>query len=254
MIIPGLVSITFRQLSPADIIELAADANLQVIEWGGDVHVPHGDIAQAETVARWTADAGLSVAAYGSYYRLASPDQSAFERVAETALALGAPTVRVWAGNRGSVTADETYRQAVYDEAYRIAEIAKQLGLTVSFEFHGGTLTDTTQSALELMSDVNHSHLAMYWQPPHRISDERREKSLLTMLPYLTNVHVFQWHRNHPDIRERYPLYEGQSEWETYFDHLKKSKRDHCAMLEFVRDDNPDQFREDAKTLLSLLQ
>ncbi len=254
MIIPGLVSITFRQLSPADIIELAVEANLQVIEWGGDVHVPHGDIAQAETVARWTSDAGLSVSAYGSYYRLGTPDQPTFISVAETALALGAPTVRVWAGNRGSADANKVYRQAIYEEAKYIAEIAKQHHLTVSFEFHDGTLTDTAQSALELMSDVNHDHLAMYWQPPHRLSDERREKSLLSMLPYLTNVHVFQWHRNHPDIRKRYPLREGQSEWETYLDHLKKSKRDHCAMLEFVRDDDPDQFRADAKTLLSWLQ
>jgi 3-dehydroshikimate dehydratase len=53
MLIPGLVSVTFRKLSPQEIIALTAEAQLQVIEWGGDIHVPHGDIQQAENVARW---------------------------------------------------------------------------------------------------------------------------------------------------------------------------------------------------------
>jgi len=254
MIIPGLVSITFRQLSPSEIIQLVSEANLKTIEWGGDVHVPHGDIQQAESVARWTSDAGLSVAAYGSYYRLGAPDQPTFESVAETAHALGAPTLRVWAGNRGSAEADESYQKQVYDEAHHIAEIAKQHDLTVSFEFHDGTLTDTAQSALQLMTTVNHDNLAMYWQPPHRISIEDCTASLISLLPYLTNVHVFQWHRNHPDIRERYPLQTGQSDWEIYLDYLKNSERDHSVMLEFVRDDDPDQFRKDAKILLAWLK
>src|SRR5688500_12319633 len=98
MLIPGLVSVTFRQLAPQEIIALVVEAQLQVIEWGGDIHVPHGDTNQAEIVARWTKDAGLSVAAYGSYYRLATPDQTPFERIVATAVALGAPTIRVWAG------------------------------------------------------------------------------------------------------------------------------------------------------------
>ena len=92
MLIPGLVSITFRQLSPQEIIALVAETQLKVIEWGGDIHVPHGDTKQAATVARWTNEAGLAVAAYGSYYRLATPNQPPFARIVETAVAIGAPT------------------------------------------------------------------------------------------------------------------------------------------------------------------
>ena len=40
----GLVSITFRELNPLEIIRLVSKAGLDGIEWGGDVHVPHGDI------------------------------------------------------------------------------------------------------------------------------------------------------------------------------------------------------------------
>ncbi len=65
MFLPGLVSITFRQLTAAEIIALMTQAGLAAIEWGGDIHVPHGDEAQARAVARMGADAGLHVAAYG---------------------------------------------------------------------------------------------------------------------------------------------------------------------------------------------
>ena len=44
---PGLVSVTFRQLAPEALIDLAARAGLAAIEWGADIHVPPGDDANA---------------------------------------------------------------------------------------------------------------------------------------------------------------------------------------------------------------
>ncbi len=43
MISPGLVSVTYRALPPAEIIALTAAAGLKGIEWAGDVHVPPND-------------------------------------------------------------------------------------------------------------------------------------------------------------------------------------------------------------------
>ena len=108
MFSPGLVSITFRQLTViapdewrgiehsyrrgvAPIIALVTQAGLAAVEWGGDVHVPHGDEAQARTVARMGADAGLDVAAYGAYYRVGHPETGPFKSVLASAVALGAP-------------------------------------------------------------------------------------------------------------------------------------------------------------------
>ena len=45
--IKGLVSISFRSKSVEEIALAARDAGLEAIEWGGDVHTPHGDIAAA---------------------------------------------------------------------------------------------------------------------------------------------------------------------------------------------------------------
>ena len=36
---PGILSITFRKISPQQIIDLCVENRLQTIEWGGDVHV-----------------------------------------------------------------------------------------------------------------------------------------------------------------------------------------------------------------------
>jgi len=67
---------------------------MRAIEWGGDVHVPTGDLAGAREVAARCGDAGIAVEAYGSYFRASGE----FGPVLETAVALGAPRVRVRAG------------------------------------------------------------------------------------------------------------------------------------------------------------
>ena len=58
---PGLVSVTFRKLLPHEIIDLVVKSGLSGIEWGGDVHVPHGEADTARMVKRMTLDAGLNV-------------------------------------------------------------------------------------------------------------------------------------------------------------------------------------------------
>src|SRR6187549_164575 len=94
----GLVSVTFRQLPPREIVDLARRAELGGIEWGGDVHVPAGDAGRAREVRAMTEDAGLSIVAYGSYYRAGEEDEAAFAPVLDSACALGAPAIRIWAG------------------------------------------------------------------------------------------------------------------------------------------------------------
>ena len=74
---PGLVSVSFRGESPETILHEARAAGLRAIEWGGDVHVPPGDLENARRIGAATREAGLSVAAYGSYYRLGTAEDPA---------------------------------------------------------------------------------------------------------------------------------------------------------------------------------
>ena len=41
--VPGLCSVTMRQLGVEEVAKLAAESGLRAIEWGGDIHVPPGD-------------------------------------------------------------------------------------------------------------------------------------------------------------------------------------------------------------------
>jgi len=243
---PGLVSITFRQLSPAEIIDLVVQAQLTGIEWGGDIHVPHGDSATASAVQQQTLDAGLQVAAYGSYYRVSHAETGPFEAVLDAAVALGAPTIRVWAGRQGSDSADEAYWQAVIEDSRRIADLAAAAGITIAYEFHAKTLTDTNDAARTLLERVEHPNVRSYWQPPRHSTVASNLAGIDAVTPWLDNLHLFQWERT---TGMRQPLAAGQLDWQQYLEKVSRLGGDRFALLEFVEEDAPDAFLRDAATL-----
>lgn len=249
MMKPGLVSVTFRSLPPGAIVEICRSNGLSSIEWGGDAHVLHGDEKTAGVVGELTRAAELSIAAYGSYYRLASPDGPDFATVLATAVALGAPVIRVWAGTCGSADASPGLRQKVADDALRCADLASARNVSIAYEFHDGTLTDSTDSALELLNATDHPFLKTLWQPPHGLPLQECLASLHLLAPRLQHVHVFHWW---PDPSRRCPLEEGRNRWSAYIAALRQKGKDIPLLLEFVRGDSPASLQKDAKTLLDL--
>lgn len=253
MIRTGLVSITFRRLSPEDIVALVAKAGLDGIEWGGDIHVPHGNRKMARQVAALTQDNGLGVAAYGSYYRVGCQGENgvpSFEAVLDTAVELGAPLIRVWAGDRGSAKSDEVWRNQVVEDSRRIADMAGEQGIVISYEYHGDTLTDTLESTRWLLKEVQHPNIKSYWQPlPHHDKGERLE-GLEQVMPWLSNLHVFHWVKG-----QRCPLEEGVQDWTQYLNMINNTlKEERFALIEFVKDDEPEQFLKDGMALKKWVQ
>ena len=246
-LMPGLVSVSFRKLTPREIVDLSLRAQLAGIEWGGDCHVPHGDLVHAREVGQMTRDAGLTVAAYGSYYRVGESEANglSFGQVLASACALKAPLIRVWAGKQASSTANAAYRQAVVDDACCIATDAAAAGVTVSFEFHAKTLTDTLESAVELLAATAASGMRSYWQPPSGWTPAARLAALHAMMPYLTNLHVYHW-----QAHDRRPLADGSAEWAEYLAAVTAhTDAPRWALLEFVRHDDPEQLVADAAAL-----
>jgi 3-dehydroshikimate dehydratase len=249
----GLVSVTFRSLNPEEIIQLVKRAGVQSIEWGGDIHVPAGDLKQALNVGRRTREEGLHVAAYGSYYRLgrSAAEATPFEPVLASAEALGAPTIRVWAGPHGSDDCSPEDRREVIDDGLRVAELAAKKGISISLEYHGGTLTDTRASVHALMEELAHPNIEFLWQPTNGEAVELCADRLRDVLPRLRNVHVFHWW---PTAADRRPLSEGETSWRTYIDIVRQRGKPAEFLLEFVLDDSPDQFLADAATLRHWLE
>lgn len=256
----GLVSITFRQLEPAEIVNLCVVNNLAAIEWGGDVHVPPGDLEKAMEIRALTEAAGLKVAAYGSYYFLAgsaSKNRHAFETILESAVALGAPLIRVWAGAKGSDKATEEDWQIAIADSRRIGDLAAKRGLKVAYEYHQGTLTDTTHSAVRLIKSVDHAAVSSFWQPPNGAELENCCEGLkqVITLNKLSSVHAFHWW---PEFKDRHPLSAGVERWKKYLalvhEHEQKTGDiERYVCLEFVKDDEPENLANDAQTLHQML-
>jgi 3-dehydroshikimate dehydratase len=270
MIKPGMCSVTLAKCSVEEVLEIAVQGGLQGIEWWGNGHVPHGDVACARRVRDLTAAAGLEVSSYGSYYRAGVCEAAglSFASVLDTAAALGAPTIRVWAGDRDTCKADEAFIQSVLDDTNRIADLAAKQGISITFEFHGGTLTDRNETAIQFAARVPHPNVFFSWQPPHGYSLEHCLEGLRGLLPRLSTVHMYHWtigsyEENtlnetvqplvYPDDFYRHPLSEGADRLRSYCDLIQKTGRDHFMLLEFVKDDLLDQVFADARTLAELI-
>ncbi|MEO8204662.1 MAG: TIM barrel protein [Chthoniobacterales bacterium] len=244
---PGLVSVTFRKYIVDEIIALVLDAELESIEWGGDIHVPHGDVETARLVAKKTTDHGLHVASYGSYYRLGESEKAglSYEKVLESAVALGAPVIRVWAGSKGSADTVAATRKAIEEDALCITELTAKAGLEVAFEFHSNTLTDTCESTLSLLKAINNPALKTFWQVLPALSVEENSDCLRQLFPWLSNIHVFQW----TESFQKMPLREGSAEWPEYLKILHGQGDKRPLLLEFVHNDTREALLEDAATL-----
>ncbi|WP_260439480.1 sugar phosphate isomerase/epimerase family protein [Humibacillus xanthopallidus] len=229
------------------VIEVATAAGLGCIEWGADVHAPPDDLARLDEVRLRTEDAGLRVASYGSYWRAGVDVTAQARRVIEATQRLGTHRVRVWAGAVASADADPTTRERVIAAAREAADIAAGHGVSLSFEFHADTLTDSAQSTLDLLREVDHPSVSTYWQPPNDVSDAAALHTLRQVLDKVSAVHVFSWW----PATHRLPLVGRRDMWRAALQVLA-TRTPVDLLLEFVVDDDPDLVASEARALRAL--
>lgn len=253
MVKSGLCSVTFRNKTPKEIVELAYRAKLSAIEWGSDVHVREGDIKAAEEIRKMTEEKGIEIPAYGSYYRLGNGQD--FRTYLDSAVALGAKEIRVWAGVNPSAYHLFDARRAIVREAREISRMASAYGITVSTECHAYTLTDTPESLLLFMNEVNEANFRTYWQALLHIPQNEQMRSLEAIYASgkLTNIHV-----QHFDLfetrREQRLLADAAELWKERLSVFKDDDTLRYAFLEFVKDGSDESLIDDAKTLNSILE
>jgi 3-dehydroshikimate dehydratase len=246
-LLAGLCSVTLRDHSALDVLALASRAGLEAIEWGADRHVPPDDPRQAAAIGRRTADAGLDCSSYGSYLFAPSAPAQDIEAVLDTALALGAPNVRVWTDRVGPAP-DPSVREAIQAQVAFIAGLAADRGLTVSLEFHPGTLTETAASTLALLDAVDARNLFSYWQPPVGLPVPELLASWRAVRHRTSHLHVFRWRA----VDDRQPLEEGADLWPSVLAEPPDAAGwpgPRVAFLEFVLGDDPVQVEADAAVL-----
>jgi len=248
----GLTSVTFRQLGYREIIELTKMGGLDGIEWGGDIHVPEGNIDMSASVGTDTASFGLEVLSYGSYFKVGENNDvsKAFLPVLVSAETMKSPVIRVWAGTKGSADISEEYFKNVVNDTQTICDMAEKKDITICFEYHRGTLTDNCRSTLNLIRQVNRENLKTYWQPNPDMSHQENMNELKCVLLHLEHIHVFHWTGDNI----RHSLNSGADKWREYIEIIKTDSRPHSYILEFVKNDDPAQFMDDTHTLLEIIK
>ncbi|MEY8292376.1 hypothetical protein AAK882_06985 [Carnobacteriaceae bacterium 52-44] len=124
--------------------------------------------------------------------------------------------------------------------------MAEKENIRITLKCHSDTLTDTPQSAQQLMEEINLQNVLLYWQPAESLSVEQRIESLPNLAPWITNVHIFHWE----DFYNRFPLADGFEEWKQYLAIIdKEALHNHHYLLEFVPDDEAKAFYESAEKL-----
>lgn len=255
----GLCSVTFRRLQPAAIIGLARQAGLGGIEWGGDVHAPAHvpaapDIeASLGLIAMTTRATGLDCVSYGSYIAPPTDDLGRFATALAAAERLGARAIRIWPGTRGRASDDYSVaeRRRVAVSIRRMADLAAARGVRVALECHPLSLTDGTETALDLMETIAHDAVDLCWQPRPGLALDDALAEIAVIGRFVGNVHVFAWDA----ASRRLPLAARANWWRPVFDALaaERQRPDRWAFLEFVRDDDTRAFAEDAACLLDLV-
>jgi len=244
----GICSVTLRHLSPAEVVDISRDAGLQRIEWGADVHAPPSDPERVAQVRHCTEAAGLTVASYGSYWRAGVSPMPELAAVVAAAEVLGAPRIRVWAGETGTATSDDATWELIVGALREACVIARDHDVELALEFHPDTLTDSVETTLELLERVGDETLRTYWQPRLDEAVEASVEGLQRLLPVLAGVHVFSWWPGATRLR----LAERTDLWAAVADLLVSEAQPCDLLLEFVQGDNPALVTTDAALLRDL--
>lgn len=231
----GLVSVTFRQFGCEKITDICKHADLKYVEWGADVHVRAGDTVKAAYVARLCRLNGIIPVGCGSYYN-AADDFAGFYPALDTASALGAGYIRIWAGRKAAYDGDAAGNIA------RAVEEAEKRGLKVSLECHRRTMTEDPELAVRLAVQTG---CGLHFQPNPDVSFEANLNALRAFLPYLCAVHVFSWEKDPAGGDLRLPLAAHADRWKLY----AETAPDALFLLEFTPDGTEAELYRDAEAL-----
>lgn len=183
----GFTSVSLRSYPVEEVVDIAAKAGAEIIEWGSDFHIK--TIEDAEKAKKLCDEKGIIINSYGTYYRTGCGNEEQWKEICKIADAMGAKYIRTWLGTKGSSKTNEKEYALLLEDARRMADIAAEYGLVICHECHHHTYNDTESSSLRFLKDVERSNVKTYYQSWYR--DESGDKSkLFNTFPYVQDVHI----------------------------------------------------------------
>ena len=243
----GMTSLTLCECEIENVIKHAKEAELKGIEWGVcEKHVSLDNNNNVEKIKRLSKESGIEIFSLGSYCYMEKIEEC--EKNIKTAILLNAPVIRVWAGVKAPSDCDDAYIKTIVSNTRYMADIAKEHGIKIGFEYHNHSLTENAESAINLIKKIDRENVGLYWQPNHNLSAEENVVERDAVLPYCVgNLHIQNFT---PDDGYK-PLAEIKEDLLLYFNDIKS--RNYNLMIEFVKDSTPDNLFEDAKQLKKVI-
>lgn len=241
----GLVSVSFRQHSPEEILPAVKAAGLSCIEWGSDVHAPCDDTERLREIARLQREYGIACASYGTYFRLGETPLEELEKYIRAAAILGTNILRLWCGRKSGADMTEEARGELLSLCRKAADIARANGVILCMECHRKTFTEVPEDAVMLMEAVHSPHFRMYWQPFQWQSARQNLENAQKIAPYSAHIHVFNWKG---DLK--LPLAEAVAEWQDYLRALPVPR---TLLLEFMPKGTLQELAGEAAALRAII-
>lgn len=240
----GLCSVTFRKKSAAQVIEIAKNAGISYIEWGGDVHITNTE--EARIVKSICNNEGIKISSYGSYFNSAEFDKKKWEQICEIAKIMNAKSVRIWLGKKNSEeTADKEYR-TLLENTKQMCDIAKKYSLTVSPECHDNTFNNNTDAILRFKKDLQRENFSTYFQSRYFRMEYDLDRIDRTF-DFIQNVHI-----SYRDLkREQRFRKKDKNYLDTLLKKLIEKNFNGIVMVEFVDFDSENVFYKDIRKLKS---
>ena len=237
----GLVSVSFRQHTPRQILEAMNEAQLSVIEWGSDIHGPYNDLQRLNELALMQKEYGIECSSYGTYFRLGQTPISELEGYINAAKLLNTDILRLWCGVKSGADMTEREKNELFSVCLEANDIAKKNNVKLCMECHIRTFTENPSDVLWLMKAVNSPHFRMYWQPFQWQSEKENCVNAEMISPYAEHIHVFNWKGE-----KTLPLSDAVDEWREY---LKRFDTPRTLLLEFMPNGGIDELKVEAEAL-----
>lgn len=187
----GLCTISAKERSLEEVLELAGEVGYDGVEiWGRD-HVGDSSHATCERISETAEEHGLSIPVYGSYLRCGTDGfDEEMDHELEITDRLGADLVRVWAGRAEYGNHDPGHWDQVVSDLERLTERAAAYDVGVTVEKHANTLTNDLEGAQRLIEAVDDERCRLNYQPGFGIPAEELEHEGATLASLSNNVHV----------------------------------------------------------------
>lgn len=166
MIRLGLSSQAFPAKSPREVIALALDLGLEGVEWAAESHLSPGDASAAQGLLFETLMARLAIVSFAALYRVDPEGETGlgFGALLDTASALQAPILRVFAGRAAYATAGQVEKDALKAKLQHLGDLAARRGITLCLSLSRGTALENYASAQALITDLAHPFVRLAWE------------------------------------------------------------------------------------------